>query len=301
MHLGYSDIVNTAIRSLILQLFAVGLAGSLYAQTLTDIGPAAPSPGTNDIYQLSTQGNTAYPNKPDNINYYTDNNPPPGQTFTTGTNAMRLVSVAIKTAGLDSGGGYGTPASTPTYYLSIYSMSGSTATLLVTVSAPNPGFTDGDWLQWSGLNVALGTNKTYAYSFGRQPSGGGYAAMAVATNAYAGGEIALIPISGGTITTGSSHKFDAVFDLGLQPAATNIPASMPWPNPTYGMELGKYIGGHVGSAEFYCGSVLYCRQRRVQRRSHPMRVGLQCHHQHQRRRHQLSDQSRFHGEGQTDG
>ena len=233
--------MNTAIHSLVLQLFAVGLAGSIYAQTLTDIESAAPSPGTNDISQLSTQGNTAYPNKPDTINYYTDNNPPPGQTFTTGTNAMKLVSVAIKTAGLDSGGGYGTPASTPTYYLRIYAMSGSTATLLVTVSAPNPGFTDGDWLKWSGLNVSLATNKTYAFSFGRQPSGGGYAAMAVATNAYAGGEMALVPISGGTITTGSSHKFDAVFDLGLQGGATNIPASMPWPNPTYGMNVGNAL------------------------------------------------------------
>jgi hypothetical protein len=154
---------------------------------------------------------------------------------------MNLVSVAIKTAGLDSGGGYGTPASTPTYYLSIYSMSGSTATLLVTVSAPNPGFTDGDWLKWSGLNVALATNTTYAYAFGRLPGSGGYAALAVATNAYAGGEMALIPIGGGTITTGSSHKFDAVFNLGLQPAATNIPASMPWPNPTYGMNVGNEL------------------------------------------------------------
>ena len=212
--------MNTAVRSLILQLFAVGLAGVLHAQTLTDIG-AAPSPGTNDISQLSTQGNTAHPNEPDNLNYYTDRNPAPGQTFTTGTNAMRLVSVAIKTAGLDSGLGYGTPASTPTYYLSIYSMSGSNATLLVTFSAPNPGFTDGDWLKWSGLNVALATNTTYAYSFGRLPGSGGYAALAVATNnTYAGGEMAVIPIGGGTITTGSSHTFDAVFSLGLQPVST---------------------------------------------------------------------------------
>ena len=142
------------------------MAGGLNAQTLTDIGSAAPTPGTNDISQLSTQGNQTFP---DGINYYTDNNPPVGQTFTTGTNAMNLVSVAIKTAGLDSGGGYGTPATTPTYYLSIYSVSGSTATLLITFSAANPGFTDGDWLKWSGLNVPLGTNKTYAYTFGRQP------------------------------------------------------------------------------------------------------------------------------------
>jgi Cellulase (glycosyl hydrolase family 5)/Fibronectin type III domain len=230
--------MNLIIRNLVLPFVAVGLAGVLHAQTLTDIGSAAPSPGTNDISQLSTQGNQKFP---DTLNYYTDNDPPTGQTFTTGTNAMRLVSVAIKTAGLDSGGGYGTPASTPTYYLRIYSMSNSTATLLVAVSAPNPGFTDGDWLKWSGLNVALATNKIYAFSFGRKPSGGGYAAMAVATNTYAGGEIAFIPISGGTITTGSSHKFDAVFDLGFQAVGTNIPASMPWPNPTYGMNVGNEL------------------------------------------------------------
>ena len=220
------------------------------AQILTDIH-SAPSPATNDISQLSTQGNQKFH---DTLNYYTDNDPPAGQTFTIGTNAMRLVSVAIKTAGLDSGGGYGTPTNTPTYYLRIYSMNGSTATLLVAVSAPNPGFTDGDWLQWSGLNVRLGTNKTYAFSFGRKPSGGGYAAMAVATNTYAGGEMALVPISGGTITTGSSHKFDAVFDLGFQVPGTNIPASMPWPNPTYGMNVGNELElnwGPPNTALFY--------------------------------------------------
>ena len=229
--------MNTAICRLILQLFAVGLVGNLYAQTFTD-SPAAPSLGSNDIFQLSTSGNQTWP---DGLNYFTDNNPPVGQTFTTGTNAMNLVSVAIKTAGLNSGNGYGTPASTPTYYLRIYSMSNSTATLLITFSAPNPGFTDGDWLQWSGLNVPLVTNKTYAFSFGIQPTGGGYAALAVATNAYAGGEIAVIPTSGGTIITGSSHKFDAVFDLGLRAAATNLPATMPLPNPTYGWNLGNSL------------------------------------------------------------
>ena len=76
--------MNLILRSAILFLGA-GLASSLCAQTLTDLGPAAPSPGPSDIYQLSTQGNQTFP---DGKNYYTDNNPPPGQTFTTGTNAM---------------------------------------------------------------------------------------------------------------------------------------------------------------------------------------------------------------------
>lgn len=247
--------INIPVRAVLLLLIA-SLAGDLYGQTLADLGVNVPSPGANDIYQLSTQGNTAYPNRPDNINYYTDNNPPVGQTFTTGTNALRLARVAIKTGGLDSGGGYGTPATTPTYYLRIYSISNTTAALLISFSAANPGFTDGDWLQWSGLNVPLATNQTYAFTFGIAPSGGGYAALAVATNAYAGGEIVTVPINGGTITTGSSHTFDAVFDLGFEAAPTNIPASMPLPMPTYGWNLGDTLEATWGvpnwtAAPFY--------------------------------------------------
>lgn len=219
-------------------VLAASLAGSLSAQTLTNLGGTAPAPGPNDISQLSTQGNTT---SPAGINYYTDNGSPVGQTFTTGTNAMRLTSLAIKTAGLNSGGGYGTPANTPTYYLRIYSISGNTATFLIAFSAANPGFTDGDWLNWSGLNVPLATNKTYAFTFGRQPAPGGYAALAVATNKYAGGRIVAVPINGGTIDTGNTSIFDAVFSLGLQPAPTNPPASMPLPLPTYGWNMGNTL------------------------------------------------------------
>jgi hypothetical protein len=234
-----TPVIRPLVRSLVLTFITVATGGHLCAQTLTNLGAVAPSPGANDISQLSTSGNTTWP---DGINYFTDNNPPVGQKFTTGTNAMKLVSLAIKTAGLNSGGGYGTNTSTPTYYLSIYSTSNSTATLLITFSAANPGFTDGHWLKWSGLNVLLATNKTYAFTFGRQSSSGGYAALAVAANAYAGGEIMTIPITGGPVVTGGSHSFDAVFDIGLQPAAiTNIPASTPWPIPTYGMNVGNCL------------------------------------------------------------
>jgi endoglucanase len=221
------------IRSAICILAASLACSSLFAQTLSNLGLAAPTPGANDISQLSTQGNKT---APDGINYYTDNNPPVGQTFTTGTNAMRLTSLAIKTAGLNSGG-----AATPTYYLRIYSISGNTATFLIAYSTANPGFTDGDWLQWSGLNVPLAPNRTYAFTFGRQPSSGGWVAMAVATNKYAGGEIVTVPINGGTVATGSSHSFDAVFNLGLQLAPPNLPASQPLPLPTYGWNMGNTL------------------------------------------------------------
>ncbi|HEV2437787.1 MAG TPA: cellulase family glycosylhydrolase [Verrucomicrobiae bacterium] len=230
--------MSLIIRSVLFPFLLTGLAGGLCAQTLSDLGPTAPNPETNDIYQLSTQGDQTWP---DGINYFSNNNPPAGQTFTTGTNAVKLATVAIQTAGLNNGGGYGTPATTPTYYLRIYSISGSMATLLISFSAANPGFTDGDWLKWSGINVPLQANHTYAFTFGIQPSGGGYAALAVATNAYAGGEIVTIPINGGTITTGGSHTFDAVFDLGFRAGPTNIPASMPFPIPTYGWNLGNTL------------------------------------------------------------
>ncbi len=241
------------IRRAIFFLAATLASNSFQAQTLSNLGAVAPTPGTNDVYQLSTSGNTTWP---DGINYFTDNNPPVGQKFTTGTNAMRLVSLAIRTAGLNSGGNYGTPANTPTYYLRIYSISNNVATFLIAFSAANPGFTDGAWLQWSGLNVPLATNRTYAFTFGRQPSSGGYAALAVATNAYAGGEIVTVPISGGTVIAGSSHSFDAVFELGLQPAPTNPPASTPFPMPTYGWNLGNTLEATWGvpnwtAAPFY--------------------------------------------------
>ena len=235
--------MNTRIRVAILFL-VVGMAASLSAQMLSNLGAVAPTPGADDISQLSTSGNTT---ATDGINYFTHNNPPVGQTFTTGTNAMRLTSLAIKTAGLSSGGGYGTPATTPTYYLRIYSVSGNTATFLIAFSAANPGFTDGDWLKWSGINVPLAANRTYAFTFGRQPSSGGYVALAVAANAYSGGEIVTVPINGGTITTGSTHGFDGVFNLGLQPAPTPPPASTPLPLPTYGWNLGNTLESTWGT------------------------------------------------------
>ena len=184
--------------------------------TLSNLGGSTPVPGPNDISQLSTSGTTW----PDGLNYFTDNGAPAGQTFTTPAKTLNLVTVAVKTAGLNNGGGYGTPASTPTLYLRIYSRSGSTATLLKTLSAPNPGYTDGAWLRWSNFSVTLSASQTYAYSFGSKPDAGGWAALSVAANAYAGGEIGLIPINGGTITNGSSHSFDATFVLGL---VTNTP------------------------------------------------------------------------------
>jgi hypothetical protein len=169
---------------ILMALTLVGLAAKAQTPaTLADLGATAPAPGLYDVSQLSTHGNQT---APDGLNYYTDNQTghgtgEPGQTFTTGTNSAgyMLTSAAIRTAGLNSYSGIGTAQP---YYLHLYSVSGSTATLLQTYVSANFTFTDGDWLQWSGLSVTLASNSNYAYSFGKASSTAGWEALAVATN-----------------------------------------------------------------------------------------------------------------------
>lgn len=215
------------------------LAGAIHAQTLTDLGSTVPTPGANDIAQLSTVGNQT---APDGLNYYTDDavngsgNGEPGQTFNTGSLAVgyTVTSLAIKTAGLGSYSGIGTSQD---YDLHFYSVSGGIATLIKTYTGGPITFNDGDWLQWSNLSVALAPNATYAYSFGRINSGVGWEALAVSSaNPYADGEIGLVPVTGGSIVFGASHDFDAVFDLGLTvplSAVANIPSISPTNDPVY--------------------------------------------------------------------
>jgi len=203
------------------------LGGSLPAQSLVDLGSSAPIPGTYDIAQLSTTGNTL---APDGLNYYTDNgvNHPtvgePGQTFTTTATpaGSTLVSLTLKTSGL---GSYNSISTAQNYYLHVYSVSGSVATLIASYTGGPLAFTDGDWLRWSGLSVPLVPNATYAYSFGRTSSGTGWEALAVANGTtYAGGDIGMIPPAGGTISFGPGY--DAVFDVGIS-APTSPVASAP--------------------------------------------------------------------------
>ncbi len=109
----------------------------------------------------------------------------------------------------------------------VYSVnSSSTVTLLATFGATNFAYADGDWLQWSGFSLSLSANSTYAYSFGKASNAvGGWDAMGNAGgNLYAGGELGIFPIVGGAITFGSSHGYDAVFDVGLVSAGPPIPA-----------------------------------------------------------------------------
>ena len=187
-------------------------AGALNAQTpqISDIGPVAPTPGADDQYQLNTGSGS-----PDGLNYYFDNSTPPGQTFTTGNNAggYTLNTLSIATAG-NSGS---IPSAGQAYALRIYQMAnGTNATLVATyISQGSFTFTDYDWLQWTNLGAPLLPNTQYAYTFGRSGGSGWENLGNVSGDPYAGGEVALIPTAGGTAQLGSSHSYDAAFDVGL--------------------------------------------------------------------------------------
>ena len=247
---------------LVVMTFIVLAASAQTPATLTDLGTTAPAPGLYDIYQLSTAGQA---DKPDGLNYYTDNQSnhsggEPGQTFITVNAAagFLLNSLAIKTGG-GTTSGTGTAQS---YLLHIYSVSGSTATLLATYSASNFTFTDGDWLQWSGLSLSLSSGTVYAFSFGKASSAvSGWEAMGNANgNLYAGGELGVLPVAGGTITFGSSHNYDAVFDVGL--TSTGAPTTaVITNNPATAIQAtaatlnGRivYTGGSAPQVKFYYG------------------------------------------------
>ncbi len=198
--------------------------------TLTDIGPVGPIPRPEDASQTLP---ATFANKPDDLNYYFNNSAPPGQTFTTGSNpgGYTLNTLAIQMAG-DSGG---LPAEGQNYQLRIYSVSGGTAALHATyVSEGNfVILADTDWLRWSELALPLAPNTTYAYTL--YAAGGWDNLGNVSGNPYPGGEVCLIPPSGGAIQFGASHDYDGVFIVGLVPAGYPIvtPAAFSPANQVY--------------------------------------------------------------------
>jgi hypothetical protein len=188
---------------------------------LTDIGTNTPTPGANDISQLlSTAG------EPAGLNYYFDNGTPPGQTFTTGPNALgyNLNAVDILLAG---GSGGPLPPGGQGYFLRIYSVNTNTttATLYATYESQTnfvltTGVNDTDWVRFSGFSVPLAANGTYAWSFGRDHSQGydaGWDELASdSANLYLGGQAATIPTAGGTYAVdNAAGSYDATFDLSL--------------------------------------------------------------------------------------
>ena len=206
----------------------IALTGIAGAQTFTDFGPTAPTPGTYDIAQTTTVSTLK---NPAGLNYYNNNGNPPGETFTTGSyaNGYVLNSVSIKTGSLDWGGG-GTSNQVFTLYL--YSVSGLQATLIDTyTSSSSASYVPGDWIQWTGLSVALNPSATYGYAFAN--SGTGWDNMEVDSgNPYAGGRVALFPVGNGAITEGAPASYDAGFEIGLTQNTPQPPSVTADINPT---------------------------------------------------------------------
>lgn len=202
---GFSPLIAGIV---VAALFFIGATCSRAAVTLTDAGGTAPTPGANDISQLSTTGNTGSPN---GKNYYSNNNPSPGEEFTTGANpgGYTMSDIYVDT-GNGSGNGIGSSTSWTLY---VYSVSGSSATLIETYSGLTTGsaFNGGDWLHFGGLSIPLASNTTYAYAISSGSSA--YTGLENSTATLTGGNALLLPTGGGSVTTVSG--FNGVFDIGL--------------------------------------------------------------------------------------
>lgn len=200
------------------------------AASLSDEG-ANISSGIYDISQLTGGSAGRY----DGLNYYDDNGANHdgwmGQTFTTGTNEQGyyLTSVALQTG---SGGSSGTTTLQP-YHLYFYLINNNTAMTIAHYTNASFSFNQGDWLKWSGFSPVLQPNTTYAYGFGRDSSGTGWAGLNSSptnTDLYPGGQISSIPAAGGSVTYGQSDNEDAVFDIGLLAIGVG-PSPLPFAQP----------------------------------------------------------------------
>lgn len=192
---------------------------------IVDAGSFAPTPGSDDIFQLTDYFPTAVPG----LNYTVDAANPPGQTFTTGNNpptpeGYPLTSLYIREE-FDSASDDAYAAQS--YTLNIYSVTDSGVALLTSyVSANTLRITDYNWIRWAGLTNILQPNSTYAFSIRRNQSGSWTLANDAnifdpgnpANDLYSGGEAVTLPSSGfGNLNVSTDPTIDATFLIGLTP------------------------------------------------------------------------------------
>jgi hypothetical protein len=220
------------------------VSAGMFDTGLSYLQSQAPTPGTYDISQLVV----AVPATPDGLNYYVDNDSPPGQTFTTlgvppGGNAYKLSSLYVQEEYNSYGGTAGTNC---VYELDIYSVSGNNAEVITSYYSTNQPYItnsassdpdailDGDWIQWTGLTNILNASSTYAFSVHRTVGGGWWrlandgGSTDSSGDLYGGGQAALLPNGGiGAITFSTDSTVDAAFDLVLTPAVSGVNTNPP--------------------------------------------------------------------------
>lgn len=208
-----------------LLMAATGAGRAQLAATLSEISSATPPvPGVYDSAQLLYSAVTG---KPGGLNYYWDSGTPNGSTFYTGGNAGGYIlnSVTIKTLGGGGSDGAGGISYSQPFDLYVYSVNGTTATLLAEYQSQYFSFaTEGDWLQMSGMNLPLQPNTQYAYTFTRTLASWENLGFTNGIPASVG-RACEIPTAGGTINFGSAPFYSGTFDIGLtQPTALTVAA-----------------------------------------------------------------------------
>lgn len=252
--------MRKTILRIIATIVAVGISASrcIAAVALTDIGPNPPTPGANDVSQLSTTGDTG---SPGGQNYYSNNGSgttSPGETFTTSGTAA---SYSLTDIYVQTGNGSGGISASTGWSVYVYSLSGSTAQLVASYTnlATGVSFNSGDWLHFSGLALALSANHSYAFAV--SSGGSAYTGMENSTAALSGAKAVLIETSTDNATVTSISTYNAVFDVGLTPqtVALSQNGSTPVPGANDVSQLSNagdnnspdsdsyYSNGHSGS------------------------------------------------------
>ena len=190
---------------------------------MTDFGLSNPTAGTNDIFQVLTNGNVGN----FGINYYTDSGM--GQTFTTGTNSSGyyLNSLYIKMGSINGGSGGGGVGTWTLRFYSLTNAYAGTATLIGTFVNANvaPAITLNHWTQWQGPAITFQPNTVYGYNVQNTD---GYIQGGNSTNKptyYSGGQSAgqaVAIAAGGTVTYGGTTNYNATFLVNLAPGGSPL-------------------------------------------------------------------------------
>ena len=189
-------------KTALLTATLLGLASSGYAQGISDAGASAPTPGANDQYSLTSNNGSG--------NYI--DNQRPGQSFTVGANSLGYILTGLYLQEWSGSAGGGQPQST-TYNIRVYSVSGTTATMLTQYVMTNAvTITEGNWIRVTGLTNVLAANGVYGFSINRNGGGGWWTVTVDTTQPYAGGTHGNFPAGSGSISTASS---DMAFDANL--------------------------------------------------------------------------------------
>ncbi len=202
-------------------LVAVAAMSSAARAGIISVSATAPTPGVDDVYQLSTTGQTTVYGT---FNYYTDNSTygAPGTLFTTGSNpaGYEMTAFTISIAGSTNS----TASDTYTAYLFSDNTTATTVTSIYTdttsTSVNIPG-TSQEWLTFSfATPQLLSPSSSYAFAIHTLAGGGEYSAVGN-THPYlsAYGPLVVLPTAGGSYSgVGYQNStYSPVFDVALSP------------------------------------------------------------------------------------